>query len=97
MLPAGQTRAGDADCSRDRGTPEALPLGRWGSGEAALSAQLPAPGTLAVGWAPPSGPGSCGEPEVTRGLALAPAGGHRYHLERAAHLQRRPLGRRQRH
>lgn len=30
-----------------------LAFGWWGTGEAALSAQLPAPGVLAVGWAPP--------------------------------------------
>jgi hypothetical protein len=30
-----------------------LAFGRWGTGEAAPSAQLPAPGVLAVGWVPP--------------------------------------------
>lgn len=30
-----------------------LAFGRWGTGEAALSAQLPAPGVLAMGWVLP--------------------------------------------
>lgn len=53
-----------------------LAFGRWGTGEAALSAQLPAPGVLAMGWASPVGPGSCGKPGMMRALTLAPTGGH---------------------
>lgn len=53
-----------------------LAFGRWGTGEAALSAQLPAPGVLAMGWAPPTGPGSCGKPWTMRALTLAPTGGY---------------------
>lgn len=53
-----------------------LAFGRWGTGEAALSAPLPAPGVLAMGWVPPMGPGSWGKPWMMRALTLAPTGGY---------------------
>lgn len=47
-LVLGRSPAGTGDTG-------GLAFGRWGTGEAALSAQLPAPGVLAMGWALPHG------------------------------------------
>lgn len=53
-----------------------LAFGRWGTGEAALSAQLPAPGSWPWDGHHPMGPGSCGKPWMMRALTLAPTGGY---------------------
>lgn len=85
-----RTGAGKESC-RAWGAQEALPSGgRCGTGgRRCLPGSLPR--VLAVG------AGSCETPGAMPALTLAPAGGHRHRLERAALLQCGSLGRRQRH
>lgn len=69
-------RSWEGDIMLGLGDTGGLAFGWWGTGEAALSVQLPAPGVLPLGWVPPMGPGFCGKPWMMRALTLAPTGGY---------------------